>query len=156
MKGSILVSQAYAQGKMLDNSKWGSVLPRGITPSDCDMQMYDNNGNILLVEFSSQNVSWSELSKGQRWGYESMVKLGANSDSVCLAILCKHRISTDQQICTHDAVDWFSVMLPAKSGGVVTTYKPLSGDRWPKFVVSFFEDPKATRAFVYSHIKRGN
>lgn len=154
--GEIIVQQAYAQGKMLQGSKWHGVLPRGITPSDCDMQFFDNLGNILLAEFSRNHSSWSKLSNGQRLGYENLVTLGRESEKYCIAVLCRHSVPSDQLICSYSDVESFSVMLCAAAAGVVTTFKPISGERWPKFVISFFEDPSRTVESVYDIIRAGN
>lgn len=151
--GDIIVPQAYAQGKMLQNSKWHGVLPRGVTPSDCDMQYFDNAGNLLLAEFSRHHSSWHELSNGQRKGYENLVTISRESERVCIAVLCRHSVPADRLICTYSDVEEFSVMLCARSGGgVVTTFHPFEGTRWPQFVLSFFHDPKLTVQSVYKHI----
>lgn len=154
--GDIFSPQAYAQGKMLQNGKWHGVLRHGITPSDCDMQYFDNAGNILLAEFSRHHSSWHELSRGQRFGYENLVTISRESERYCIAVLCRHSVPSDKLICTYSNVDEFSVMMCADVAGVVTTFKPISGERWPKFVISFFEDPSRTVESVYDIIRAGN
>lgn len=154
--GDIHSAQAYAQGKMLQNGKWYGVLPRGITPSDCDMQFFDNAGNLVLTEFSRHHSSWHELSRGQRLGYENLVTIGRESERHCIAVLCRHSVASDQLICTYSDVVEFSVMLCASAGGVVTTFHPFKGERWPKFVLSFFNDPAGTVESVYEYIRTGN
>jgi len=155
--GEIVCLQAYAQSKMLHSGEWYGKLPRGVTPSDCDMHYFDNAGNLLLAEFSRHHSSWHELSVGQRRGYEHLVTISRNSERHCIAALCGHSVPIDKLICTHSDVDTFAVMLCALSGGgVVTTFHPFNGSRWPKFVTSFFEDPARTVESVYEHIKIRN
>lgn len=155
--GDIASPQAYAQGKMLQHGRWHGVLRHGITPSDCDMQYFDNAGHLLLAEFSRHHSSWHELKRGQRLGYENLVTISRESQRYCIAALCRHSVPSDKMICTYSNVDEFSVMLCASGGsGVVTTFHPFIGERWPKFVIDFFDDPKATVESVYEHIRSGN
>jgi hypothetical protein len=154
--GDIVNPQAYAQGKMLQHGKWNGILPRGVTPSDCDMQYFDNAGHILLVEFSRHHSSWHELSRGQRFGYENLITISRESKRHCIAALCQHDVPQDTLICTYSNVVQFSVMLCAEPAGVVTTHRPFSGDRWPEFVLSFFDDPTRTVQYVYDRIHAGN
>jgi len=157
LRGAIMHEQAYAQGKMLNHTGWRDILPRMITPSDCDMQFFDNNGRILLAEFSSRNTGWFELSKGQRMGYEALVKLGAGPRVRCIACLCKHSVPKENQINTLTDVKTFSVMIPAKcSAGVVCTFNPYPASIWNQFVSMWFSDPDELIRRVYSDIELKN
>ena len=113
--GSIRLEQAYALGKMLDNSSWWRdepKLPRGSTPSDTDYPMipllFDNDGKILLCELSYDKAEWRELSKGTRWKYESLVHHTHN-----FAVLCRHNVKaeTGRLINTRYDVQSFQVMV---------------------------------------------
>lgn len=153
-RGSIMVEGAYAQGKMLDNSGW-NILPRSVTPSDCDMQFFDNNGHILLAEFSSNNTHWWQLKTGQRRGYESLVCLNDGTPVRCIACLCKHSVK-GREINTLTDVDSFCVMLPALSAGVVCTHNLFRGEKWGGFVKQWFDDPSSVVDYVRDIISKKN
>ena len=76
MAGRVILEQAYAASKMLDNSGWNGLLRRRITPSDIDHPpvglCFDNNGAVLFADFSINCDNWSLLGRtlrGQRWLY---------------------------------------------------------------------------------------
>ncbi len=87
--GSIHSQEAYALGKILDNSSWS--LPRGITPSDIDL-VFDNDGDMLACELSRETCLWTGLSVGQRLVYERFVMNGFARN---LAAVCKHNVAPD-------------------------------------------------------------
>ena len=136
--GSVRVEMAYAQGKMLDHSAWNGILPRGITPSDID-SVFDNNGWLLFCEikFGEVDASWDGVSTGQRRLAESLV---LNSQRQA-AVLCFHHVDTARLIDTVKDVHSFSPMWAP--GGKVETYGPFHGNRWERFVLSFYENPRS-------------
>lgn len=146
MRGSILQSEAYALGKMLDHSSWGRgewVLPRGITPSDIDA-VFDNNGSILFVELSSEATDWSALSKGQRMAYESAIR----GTSHC-AVLCKHGMTVHHEvpIDTRYAISGFQPMVHDGGKFIVAPFVR-GNEHWETFVRRWFDDAPATRESI--------
>jgi hypothetical protein len=112
MRGQIYCPEAYARGKMLNHGDWASILPRSITPSDIDA-VFDNNGKLLFVEFSSRFSEWDRIPAGQRRLYQSLCRLGAR------AVLCKHRIPPlGVEINTLHDVEAFQIMRRNEVGGV--------------------------------------
>ena len=117
-KGQIRVAEAYARGKMLDNSSWHGLLPRGITPSDVDAiwtteskeeanpMVFDNNGKMLFVEFSTKTSKWMELPKGQRVLYENICNNSTNQR----AVVAKIEPKPDKAIDTLHDVKSFQIM----------------------------------------------
>lgn len=132
--GSVRVEQAYAQGKMLDNSGWYGVLPRSITPSDIDL-VFDNAGKQVLAELSSQNERWEEISRGQRLLYENNIIGGGN-----IALLAKHNVPPDTTINTYRDIVSFHAML--WDGGLITCESIFQGNEtWREFIKKWFADP---------------
>ena len=133
-RGKIYCEQAYAQGKMLDNSSW--ELPRMITPSDIDLVFDDGQmGRIIFVELSSSETHWNLLSVGQRRLYSRLVAKGHGK---VFAALCKHSVPQDQQINTRNDIDTFQVMYFGSLLGYATS--PLyQGTLWANFVTKFYE-----------------
>ena len=131
--GAIICEQAYAQGKMLDNSKW--QLPRGITPSDIDMVFDDRRyGRILFVELSRLHLTWNTVPVGQRKLHAGLVSAGYNKVFSCLA---KHNVPPQLQIDTRNHIEHFQIMYFAALLGFATS-KVFTGDLWPLFVDEFY------------------
>lgn len=131
--GSVHFEQAYALGKMLNNSGWDGRLRNGITPSDIDL-CFDNDGHVLFCELSRHHSAWQEIDTGQCWLYRSAISCGHG-----LAVLLKHSVDPEdgRQIDTLHDVETFQVML---SSGF--TSKIVDGSRWGWFVDQFYENPK--------------
>lgn len=133
-RGSIYCEQAYAQGKMLDNSKW--KLPRNITPSDIDIVFDDTqHGRVLFVELTSSHTTWNTVSTGQRLLYSGLVIRGCNR---VFASLAKHTVPINLQIDTRNDITHFQVMYYASLLGWATS-QVYTGDLWPEFVDAFYE-----------------
>lgn len=142
-RGAINVEKAYALGKMLDHSSWqkgSEVLPRGITPGDIDAS-FDNKGKILFCEFSSSQTQWCDLDIGQLRLYKACVM-----DSPHCAVLCKHNVTLadNRPIDTRFDVQSFQVMLWDYEF-IFTRIWPNDNQDWQRCVMSWFEDPLATR-----------
>lgn len=131
--GKILSEEAYAQGKMLDNSEWGDVLPRGITPSDVDL-VFDNKRHLLVCEVSRITNRWEEIATGQREMYSSIVLRDR-----AMAAIVKHSIPVDRQIKTASDIESFSVMFKTQYGGISFT-ETFPGTGWVGFVKKFYRD----------------
>lgn len=148
-KGSILVEQAYAQGKMLDSSGWFGVLPRGITPCDID-HVFDNNGHMIFLEITSQWRTWEEFKEhcfGQWSVYKSLVIFGQSRH---VSVLWFHAIPINVQINTFRDCESFSVMwMQCHDDRKRMTVSPaVGGDKWPGFVKLWFSD----RAKLYERL----
>lgn len=113
-RGAIHSEQAYAQGKMLDNSKWD--LPRRITPSDVDL-CFDDGGDVLVCELSRRHRDWMGISVGQRTLYKRIVFNGCGR---IVAALCKHSVHRTRQIDTRNDVDSYQLLL-YKAGEMFTS-----------------------------------
>lgn len=144
--GAIYCEQAYAQGKMLDSSGWSGFLPRTITPSDID-HVFDNAGRMVFTEFSSKTSDWGKLPVGQRLLYENLLK---SSGGRHVAALCQHNTPKDKQIDTRKGVIAFSLMR-CRDGSVHWT-EPFGGDRWDKFVKSWFVQTATTVTYIEKQI----
>jgi hypothetical protein len=140
--GSIILAQAYAASKMLDNSRWNGILRNKITPSDVDHPSvglcFDNNGAVLFCDFSISCADWSQhgrFLKGQRWLYESIIKGSRHA-----AILCKHDVRGElcRQIDTLADVQSFQVMV-WDFGPVLSPV--WAGKWWQRFVTRWVNDP---------------
>jgi hypothetical protein len=136
LRGAVHSAEAYAQGKMLDNSSW--QLPRSITPSDFDC-VFDNAGRMVLAEFSSSCGEWKELSRGQRMAYMSAI-----AGTHHLAALCQHSVPKIRQINTRDDVDRFQVMLHIAGDFLVSPC--FSGKTWPDLIGQWFNSPSGVIA----------
>jgi hypothetical protein len=139
-RGSILCETAYAQGKMIDHSKW--QLPRKISLSDVDA-VIDNRGWFLLIEFTSCCTMWNELPYGQATLYRNLVK-GLKGKAV--AVLCRHNVPSNRSICSMNDVWCFSPMTRN------VEYKPKRNinNCWVDFVNSLFK--KGTDAWINANI----
>lgn len=135
--GKVYCELAYAQGKMLDNSGWAAVLPRGITPSDIDF-VFDNNGSIIYGELSSSCILWEELATGQRRLYWSLIR-GTRH----IAVLCRHVVAQDTQIDTRSDVIGFSVMYDCDGKMATQTYR--GNSVWQNMVKRWFVNPNKVR-----------
>lgn len=163
IRGAIYAEQAYAQGKMLDNSCWyhgvqacwdkkARILPRKITPSDLDNAFLplfgiisipwtiDNRGRIIFAEFSSRTHNWSSLSLGQHLLYQGLLD-GVRGNSC--AVLCQHNAPSDKQICTRHDVVGFHVMV--WDNGPVYLASIDIGTMWERFVFDWFDNAIGVR-----------
>jgi hypothetical protein len=138
--------EAYALGKMLDNSSWqhpraGDVrLARNITPSDIDLCL-DNNGMILACELSRSASKWQQLLPGQRILYQSLVYRSAH-----IAVLCHHSVAPEEgrKIDTRYDIDSFQIMMA--DDWKITIIPVINGNfYWRKFVEMWFTDPYKLR-----------
>ena len=127
--------EAFAQGKMLNNIAWRKHLPRNITPSDIDFAI-DNNGIILIVEFSSQTDRWDDLKRGQRLLYENLVWAGCGNIKAALAFI---RPQPGVQIDTVRDVISFSLM--CRQHGEIVKSQTFSGKHWQEAVVELIRLP---------------
>ena len=144
-RGAIRSEEAYALGKMLDHSDWqrGEKIARLITPSDVDA-CFDNNGNVIFCEFSSQHDDWSRISLGQRLLYQNCIN---GTDH--LAVLCRHSVkaSDGRRINSRTDIQSFQVMLHDR----ILLYSPVidGNDKWQKLIQWWFEDAvMARRVFI--------
>jgi hypothetical protein len=133
LRGAVYAEEAYAQGKMLDNSSWR--LPRNITPSDFDC-VFDNRGRMVLAEFSSSCSEWELLSLGQRMAYMSAI-----AGTYHLAALCKHSVPKMRQINTRDDVDSFQIMFDV--AGDFYVLPTIEGKHWPLLIDRWFKSPSS-------------
>jgi hypothetical protein len=142
-RGSILQTEAYALGKMLDHSSWqyGHGLPRLVTPSDIDA-VFDNKGHVLFMELSSSCREWSQLKTGQRLLYQNMI-----AGTHHAAALCKHGVSPDQErpINSRHDIGSFQLMLHYRQTGFVVTPFFDQPEAWERFVFAWFGVPGAIR-----------
>ncbi len=159
-RGEIYDIVAYAQGKLVDCSGWAdrgkygnAVLPRKITPSDIDVIfnpgtfMFDNAGNVLLAELSTQTDIWSKLAKtsfGQYLSAQSLVKAGRGKIASVLAF---HKTPKKELIDLREAIESFSVMYYTDPTYACT--KPFAGNEaWQRFVLKWFDDAEALIASI--------
>jgi hypothetical protein len=142
-RGSILHSEAYALGKMLDHSSWhyGFGLPRLITPSDIDAA-FDNDGHVLFTEFSSVSREWKQLKAGQRRLYENIIRGTHHA-----AALCKHGVSPNDErpINTRDDIGCFQVMLHDPDIGFVIPPPFDQPGAWERFIFKWFAQKGVVR-----------
>lgn len=133
--GSIIDEQAYALGKMLDNSSWNGLLTRHITPADIDIPdiplVFDNDGAIIFADLSRTFDDWQTALPGQRWLYQSVIK-----GSRHCAALCKHSVRPEDRrlINTLTDVESFHIMV-WDNEAVMSPLWP--GSRWQEFVTTW-------------------
>lgn len=143
-RGAIYNEQAYAQGKMIDHSKWQTGekrLPRNITPSDIDM-IFDNRGHQLAIELTRGEKKWTEIQAGQRGVMEGFIICPPKL--VRLGVLAWHSVAPHQQICSREHIDGFIPVL--HDCGECYVLEPFNGnDRWQRFVFRFYEKPLQLR-----------
>jgi hypothetical protein len=139
--GSIILEQAYAASKMLDNSGWNGLLRNKITPSDIDHPAvplcFDNRGAVMFVDFSINCESWEALGrrlKGQRWLYENIIRWGPHC-----AVVCKHSVTPEMRrhIDTLRDVERFQVMVWDFEPVLSPTYE---GSYWQRFVIAWVNE----------------
>lgn len=151
-RGDIYAPEAYAQGKMIDHSAWGGVLPRKITPSDIDMVM-EQGGWLMFIEAVRGRQGWDDIKYGQRFMYQSIAEL---SDKVLCVLWC-HEAPLERKIDSRCDCRSFSVMLsyphPHQHSRMrVAVTHGFSGERWEKFVRGWFEKPAAVYTYCLSCI----
>lgn len=136
VRGSIRTHAAYAQGKMLDHSRWSGVLPRLITPSDIDIVFDDaRNCRVCFCELSRSSSTWIGISTGQRRLYSRLV---ASGHGKVFAVLLKHCTPVSNDIDTYSGVESFQVMRFAALLGTATS-DVLPGSEWPTWVSKFYD-----------------
>ena len=144
--GAIYSEQAYALGKMLDNSSWqqGQKLRDGITPSDFDL-VFDNMGAMLFCELSSNCDQWRLLEKGQRWAYQSAIK---NNRPHC-AVICRHNVKLAdlRQIDTRRDIVAFQVMAYDLAAFRISCVIE-GNEHWQAFVLAWFQNADGLRGHV--------
>ena len=139
--GNILVKDAYAQGKMINSAAWN--FPRNISLSDIDVALgcwrqpfaLDNNGHILLMEFSTTFWKWESLHVGQSRLYENLVKAGNGKIHAVLCFI--HKVPYTEEICSKSDVKYFT---PLGSD----TIENADGN-WESFVGSVFKPGGVTK-----------
>ena len=153
-RGSIIWEEAYALGKMLEHSSWqkGEPLPRRVTASDIDVTfipisggfVFDNKGKIIYAELTRAFANWNNVSRGQRWLYESCIR-----DGLHCAVICKHSVTPESQraIDTRHDIEAFQVML-YDSGEFVLTQPYAGNENWQRLVQQWFIDPCRLRRFL--------
>lgn len=127
LKGDIFSIEAYAQGKMLNHSSWNGILPRNGMPSDIDAVL-DNNGDLLMIELSSNCEQWFHLSFGQRTLYENLVRAGQGK---IMAVLCRQVTPPGEKIDTVKNVVSFQPMWWDKD---IIIGKVYPGEKWITYV----------------------
>jgi hypothetical protein len=145
--GSVILQEAFALSKMHDSSGWNGILRNKIIPSDVDL-FFDNDGKIIFADFSNNCDNWDQLDrklKGQRWGYESMIRWGPHC-----AVLCKHSVAPEmgRKIDTLRDVERFQVMVWDFEPVLSPVY---DGTRWQGFVrlwVNYDDGPLKIRRRV--------
>jgi hypothetical protein len=150
--GRIMLEEAYAASKMLDNSGWNGLLRNKITPSDIDHpavdMCFDNCGSILFADFSINCDGWKQLAgrlRGQCWLYESIIKHGPHC-----AVLCKHSVTPEmaRHIDTLRDVERFQVMVWDFEPVLSAVY---DGAWWQAFVIKWVNErhgPLAIRRHI--------
>jgi hypothetical protein len=148
--GRVILEQAYAIGKMLDNSGWNGLLRDKITPSDIDHPAiplcFDNNGAVIFADLSINCDDWSRALRGQRRLYESIIR-----NSPHCAVICRHNVPPEigRQIDTLRDVDRFQVMVWDDGPVLSPTY---DGAYWQGFVTTWVNEPngpqRIRRAFL--------
>ncbi len=133
-RGSIIAERAYAQGKMIDHSSW-PISPSGRTFSDIDA-VFDNRGSLIFVEFARSDfpLSWSSISTGQRWLYQSTLKNKHSS----IAVLACHNVPSDQQINSMTDITHASAM-----SHDFKTETALTNKQWVQVVTTWDLSPQA-------------
>ncbi len=134
------LAEAYALGKMLDNSGWNGILVRHITPSDIDLPdiplCFDNNGAVILADLSSSYTQWDapRTLVGQRRLYNALIRTGPHC-----AVLCKHNVKPGfgRKIDTLRDIESFHVM--------VWDFEPvysrvMDGAYWQAFVMRWVNE----------------
>jgi hypothetical protein len=149
-RGAIHSKNAYALGKMLDHSSWR--LPRGITPSDNDLY-FDDRGKIIYVELSREHDKWSEISQGQREGYQGMI----TNDGIYCAVLAKHDVdpSLCREINTCTDVERFQVMVWDRTrwgSGYRYSKVFVSNEKWQEFVYRWYDGPQALLCRIFGRV----
>lgn len=133
-RGRIHCEQAYAQGKMLDNSRWSSILPRKVTPSDVDL-VFDNAGQIVFAELSRHKDNWRHIAYGQWKLYQNLIQ---NTGHV--AVLLKHGVDGQYAIDTAVDVEHFQLMVWDFKRRCFAYSRLIGGDAWVQFIARWFED----------------
>lgn len=144
VRGAIRNEDAYALGKMLDNSAWLGRLPRSITPSDMDL-VFDNGGRIIFAELSRSQCEWKTLEWGQRLLYENAIK-----NSLHCAVLCKHSVNPNERRLINTFVDITSFQLMIHDCRFVFSRVIEGNSYWQKYVFDWFDDPIKVRQQLIS------
>ncbi len=154
LPGSIFYPKAYDAAKRLDHSSWqkgDDRLPRRVTASDIDVTFtpisgaftFDNQGKIIYCELTRYFANWNNVSRGQRWLYESCIRDGAHC-----AVICKHSVSPeeDRPIDTRHDIEAFQIMI--YDCGFVSCQPYQGNENWQRFVRQWFSDPIWLRRYL--------
>lgn len=135
--------QGYLRSKLLDNSAWLRVLPRGMIPGDMDF-VIDNDGNLLFAEIKEGNewevANWDHVGYGQRRVYESIVRAGRGRQTAVLCLV--ERPPQGTMIDTLKDVFSFQVMTYQDGEPVVQPARP--GPEWLAFVQGWMVETTTT------------
>jgi hypothetical protein len=149
--GKPMVKDAYAQGKMLDNSSW--KLARGSSPCDADSVqpvggepvqlpwMLDSHGCFIwgFIERGSANPEW--LSVGQRRVLSGLAKLPGNH--VCCVM--KHNVPVTRQINTKHDIEEVCVVFDMGA-----RQHSIDNNEWITFVESWARNAKTALDWLRS------
>lgn len=135
---------------MLDHNGWTKYLPRNGTPSDIDtikitvegevltadnVSVYDDAGVILYFEFSTKEIAWQGLKRGQHLLYQHLVSAARGN---AVAVLGYHNTPMNEQIDTLTNVTCFHIMSWVEGKGIVYPSVPIrSNELWIKFVRNY-------------------
>jgi len=97
--------------------------------------VFDNDGAMILAEFSSQHRTWAALDTGQRIMYENLIK---STDSI--ACVCHHNVPITEQIRSDRDVEEFQVMFAVGPQLFISTVFP--GKKWRNLVTGWFDCPR--------------
>jgi len=137
--GSVILEQAYALSKMLNNKSWHGLLRSGITPSDIDLPyipvVFGSFARTILCDLSNSYRQWSEAPTGQHRLYRELTTSAPH-----IAVLCHHNVTPEmgRKIDTLYDIDSFQVML--EDFGFVYS-KLFEADDWQPFVERWVNDP---------------
>jgi hypothetical protein len=137
--GSIICEQSYAQGKMLDHSRWH--LSRGVTPSDIDF-VVESYGCFLWCELTKNACDWDSLKTGQRMLYDSLAKIPGNN-VVCLA---RHSVPRGKKVDTFNDIEAVAVRWACGSKSLL-----LEKSGWQTLVTEWVPRPQQVIASLDRH-----
>ena len=145
-RGDIFAAEAYALGKMLDNSSWlkgDRVLRDNITPCDFDWVL-DNNGAVLYAALESSIDQWRSMSIGQMRAYQAAIKKGVHC-----AVICRHNVKPDERrkIDTRTDIVSFQVMVFELASFRISRVVD-GNEHWQNFVFAWFRNPDGLRGEV--------
>jgi hypothetical protein len=137
--GAILCREAYAQGKMLDHSRWH--LDRCVTPSDIDM-VVESYGCFLWGELTRKGCDWGNLSVGQRMMYESLSKIPGNH----ITCLARHSVPVGEVIDTYNDIEAAAVRWASGTKSLL-----LDASQWKVLVTQWVPRPQQVIRWLDKH-----